>query len=164
MSPWDPDKRPQRYYLDVDLDAPPKDLGVPGVAARTMVVRARRAPYCFLVHHWTSSRVPTTVIASLELVRCLPGCYACMSPPCSSSLSGTSTSPPRSLLLPGPLLGYPAGCLADHIASFQPVRCLPDCCDCMSPPCSSSLSGTLNSSVSSATAALPARMTSAFPM
>ena len=47
--------------------APTCDLGVPDVTARTQVVRARRAPYCFLVRHWTFSGIPTAVIASLNL-------------------------------------------------------------------------------------------------
>ena len=56
----------RRHQSDLGYASP--DLGLPNVTARTLVVRARRAPYCLQVHHWTSSGVPTAVISSLKLI------------------------------------------------------------------------------------------------
>ena len=48
--------------------APTYNLGIPDVAARTLAIRARRAPYYLQVHHWMSSGVPTAVIAGFKMV------------------------------------------------------------------------------------------------
>ena len=63
----------RRHQPGHGYTSPDCDLGIPYVTVRSLVVLACRAPYSFPVHHWTSSGVPTAVVASLELRRCLPG-------------------------------------------------------------------------------------------
>ena len=59
-------------------------------------------------------------------------------------LSAALTTPP------GTTARCPAGCPTTVIAILKLVQCLPDCCDYMSPPCSSSLSGTHDDAMSTA--------------